>query len=71
MSIRAYEASEFYPESALNITFDGNEVFFNNTQHSTNSSMEGGVSISKTGNVNIMGNYVHNNYTNTSPVDGH
>jgi parallel beta-helix repeat protein len=57
---QTYEASSF-TGGALNITFDGNEVSFNNTQH-TNSGIEGGVKFWQNGNVNVVGNYVHDNY---------
>ena len=60
MSIRPMRPRAF-TGGALNITFDGNEVSFNNTQH-TNSGIEGGVKFWQNGNVNVVGNYVHDNY---------
>ncbi len=45
---------------ALNITFTGNDVSFNNTQK-TQSGIEGGVKFWQNGNVTVTGNYFHDN----------
>jgi Right handed beta helix region len=46
---------------ATNITFTGNEVSFNNTQHTSNGT-EGGGKFWMNGDVTVTGNYVHDNY---------
>jgi hypothetical protein len=45
---------------AINITFSGNDVSFNNTQRTT-TGIEGGVKFWQNGNVNVTGNYFHDN----------
>ena len=45
---------------ALNITFTGNDVSYNNTQK-TNSGVEGGGKFWQDGNVTVTGNYFHDN----------
>lgn len=45
---------------ALNITFTGNDVAHNNTQD-TKSGIEGGVKFWQNGNVEVTGNYFHDN----------
>ena len=45
---------------ALNITFTGNDVSYNNTQK-TSSGVEGGGKFWQNGNVTVTGNYFHDN----------
>jgi hypothetical protein len=45
---------------AVNITFSGNDVSFNNTQR-TSAGIEGGVKFWQNGNVAVTGNYIHDN----------